>query len=150
MLQIGAGTLTADMLYQISYSLSLLVCFTGAYSACEAGLSVTGAVEAFPFTYAALNRKIGGALGAVRGYVISLLVISIVTLHIFSGNYMVYGGSFFVGLFQSQTQQFDQIISGQQPDRYREIYEGKDLFKATDVINNLDSGTTPVPIQPVQ
>lgn len=150
MVSIGAGPLTADMLYQIAYSLSLLVCFTGAYSACEAGLSVTGAVEAFPFTYAALNRKIGGTLGAIRGYIISLLFISIVTLHVFSNNYSVYGGSFFVGLFQAQTQKFDQIISGQQPERYKEIYEGKDLFKASDVMKQLDSGTTGTEAQPAQ
>jgi uncharacterized membrane protein required for colicin V production len=137
MLAIGAGPMTADLLMQTFYSISLLICFVGIFSICEAALTRTGVVEMYSFPYVAIDRKLGGALGCTRGYVISLLVISILTLHLFKANDAMFSNSFFVHLFQNQTIEFDSIISGQQPEQYREILKGKELYKTSDVMKNL-------------
>src|SRR5205085_4360245 len=55
MLAIGAGPLTEDLLDQIFYGLSLLVCFVGTFSICEGALNYTGFVQVFSFPYATLN-----------------------------------------------------------------------------------------------
>lgn len=121
---IGAGALTDNMLSQLMYSISLLICFVGVFSVCEAGLSVTGFTEVFSFPYATLNRKVGGALGFTRGYIISLIVLCVLTLHIYSGNNFV-TGSFFAQMFQAGTQKLDSFISGQQVSNYQELYKNQ-------------------------
>ncbi len=139
MAAIGAGPLTVDLVNQIMYSISLLICFVGAFSVCEAGLTVTGFSESFSFPYAALNRKVGGSLGFIRGYIITLILLSILSLHIYKvgnvgGNFL--SGSFFTNLFSSQTQKLDQLISGQQPENYQQLYQNipyneKNLYQNT-------------------
>lgn len=138
---IGAGPLTSDLLIQIFYSLSILVCFVGPFSVCEAALTKAGMVEMYPFPYATLNRKIGAGLGATRGYVITLIFLVIFTLHIFrnAGDTM-FSNSFFVNLFKSNIVKLDSIITGQKPESYKDIFEGKDLYKAANVLENM-SGT---------
>src|SRR5579862_3207090 len=42
---IGAGPLTEDLLRQTFYSISILVCFVGTFSLCEAGLARTNLTE---------------------------------------------------------------------------------------------------------
>ncbi len=128
MAAIGAGPLTTYLLNQIMYSISLLICFVGVFCLCEAGLSVTGFVEFFSFPYAALNRKVGGALGFTRGYIICLIFLSILILHIYrasniGGNFI--GGSFFVNLFQSQIIKIDELISSQRPENYQQLYQNQ-------------------------
>src|SRR5690606_5523350 len=54
---IDAGPLTVDLLNQLGYTISMLVCFVGTFSACEAGLSMTGFLEAYGFATAVINRK---------------------------------------------------------------------------------------------
>jgi len=135
---IGAGPVTADLLQQIFYSISMLICFVGVYSVCEGALSMAGAVEMYSFPYATLNRKVGGALGCTRGYVISLLFIVILTLHIFrdSGN-SFFNNSVFLNLFQSSAVKLDSIITGQQPEQYKEIFKGKNLFNEEKVLEHM-------------
>lgn len=135
---IGAGALTQDLIMQIFYSLSILICFVGPFSLCEAGLTKAGVVEMYPFPYATLNRKVGAGLGAARGYVITLIFLTIFTLHIFRGvNSSIFANSFFVNLFRSSIVNLDSIITGQQPESYKDIFQGKDLYKAGDVMQNL-------------
>ncbi len=141
---IGAGPLTADLLYQTFYSISLLICFMFPFSLCEGALSRMGVVEMYTFPYLVWDRKIGGALGCVRGYVFSLMLIAIMTFHIFAGGTPEFlQGSFFVNLFRDAAVRFDQLISAQTPDRYQEIYKGKDLFKANEVIEKMGTDLLP-------
>ena len=142
---IGAGPLTVTLLNQIFYSISLLICFMLPYSLCEGALSYRGMMEMYTFPFMLWNRKVGGALGCVRGYVISLIVMSILTLHIFTGDYTTsfFSNSFFLNLFHDSTVRFDQLIGEQKPESYREIYQGKDLYKAHEVLENM--GTEQLP-----
>lgn len=138
MLAIGAGPLTESLLRETFYSLSMLVCFVGIFSICEGALSMAGVVEMYPFPYAAWNRKVGAGLGCTRGYVISLLILSILTLHIFRGSSnSMFTNSFFCRLFQGSIINFDSIVTGQQPEQYKEIFKGKDLFKAQEVLEQM-------------
>ena len=136
---IGAGPLTANLLFQIFYAISLLICFVGVFSICEGALSMAGVEAVFSFPYAAINRKLGATLGCTRGYVISIIFISICTLHVFAANNQWFAGSFFVNLLGGSAQQLDQIISGQKPEDYTKIYQGKDIYKSTDVIKNMSN-----------
>src|SRR3989344_4503092 len=116
MISIGAGPLTIDTVMEIMYSISLLICFVGVFSTCEAGLNFAGVAAMYTFPYVFLDRKLGGALGFTRGYIISLLFLSILVLHIYKGSSNSFiSGSFFVRSFQSQIQKFDGLISSQQP-----------------------------------
>lgn len=132
MAAIGADPLTADFLAQLAYALSVLICFVGAFSVSEAVL-VSSFSEMFTFPYALWNRKVGAALGATRGYVISVIFIMIIGLHIFvHDNRRTYDefarGSYFIGLFEGAAMRLDQIILGQEVTRYQEIYRDKNLF----------------------
>lgn len=153
MVAANAGPLTVSLLQQINYSISMIICFTGAFSVCEAGLSYTGFSESYSFPYATLSRKVGGSLGVVRGYVISLLIIAVFNFHIFkSGTSAAIGesfmtNSFFVNLFKGAAAKLDGIISGQNPENYREIYKAKDLYKMEDITKQLQDQSV-VPQQP--
>jgi uncharacterized membrane protein required for colicin V production len=139
MVSIGAQPLTASMLSELAYTISLLICFVGTFGVCEATLAFTGFVEVFPFSYAALNRKIGAGLGAMRGYVLNLILILILTLHITVP--ALTKGSFFVNLFQSSVIQLDSLISGQEVERYREIFKEKNLYNVKDILAPVTSPT---------
>lgn len=148
MIAIGAGPLTEDLLDQIFYGLSLLVLFVGTFSITEGCLNYTGFVQVFSFPYAALNTKLGAALGCTRGYVISLIFISIFTLHIFKGNSNFITGSFFSQLFATGAIRLDSIISGQNPEDYQKIFEGKELYDSGKIMQQLgapDGGILPSP-----
>jgi len=150
---VGVGPLTADLLKQLFYSISMLICFVGTFSICEGGLGRTNLVETLSFTSAAVSRKIGAALGCTRGYIISLIILVILTLHIFRpGNNIGDGmtaNSFFVGLFQSQTKQLDNLITRQNPDYYNTILD-KNTFGPDKVLQILHPKETQVPADQMQ
>ncbi len=150
MAAIGAGPLTEDLLKELFYSISMLLCFTATFSICEAGLNRTNLMETLGFASAALSRKIGGVLGCTRGYVISILFLAILSLHIFKpgnnvGDGMI-GGSFFAKLFQSQTLELDRMITGQNPEYYNQILN-KNTFGPEKIIKILQPQETQVPTQ---
>jgi|GEM_PF-1546419 len=145
MTAIGSGPLTTGLLNQVMYSISLLICFVGVFSLCEAALTVTGFTEFFSFPYAALNRKVGGTLGFTRGYIISLIFISIM-LHIYKAGDIpgqdFISGSFFARLFKPQAQRLDNLISSQQPEKYYQLYQDQP-YSAEDVYRELRKPETP-------
>jgi uncharacterized membrane protein required for colicin V production len=155
---IEAGPMTANLLMQLMYSISLLICFVGAFSICEAGLAKSGFTESYGLATAVINRKVGGALGFMRGYIIALVFISILVLHIYQANNNIGSrfvtGSYFVGIFKGQAQVLDGLISSQQTDQYHKLYENqpykvedlyKDLHKQADIVAPAE---TPAPAAP--
>lgn len=134
----GMPPLTEDMVLHFGYCVSMLLCFTSIFSVCEAALAYTGIVEAYPFPYAALNRKIGGSLGAVRGFVISLVLIMILE-HMFLGQMPP---SYFVHLFEPAAQRFDQLIIQQAPEKYKEVLEYKNLYNYESILKELQNPTS--------
>ena len=142
---IGAGSLTSTLLYQLFYSISLLICFSFPYSICEGALAKVGIVEMYTFPFVWWDRKIGGALGCVRGYVLTLITLSILSLHLFAGarNPTIVTDSFFVHLFQGATQTFDSLISAQKPAQYEEIYKMRNLYKANEVLQKMGTELMP-------
>lgn len=134
MTAIGAGPLTVGLLHQIFYSIALLICFVGAYSICEAGMAKTGFVTSFTFPFAAWNSKVGGMLGFVRGYVINLILLLILMLHIFGPGTPaiitenMITTSYFAKLYRNAAIKLDSIITGQNPDKYREIFQDRNLY----------------------
>lgn len=140
MYEVGAGPLTEDMLRELSYSLSIIICFVGAFSACEAMLSFVGFAEVFGFPYATLTRKVGAGLGATRGYVFTLLLIIVLT-HLFKNNPIT--GSYFMNLFQNTANKFDNLIGRQEVERYHEIYKDKNLYNEQEIFKTLKQETSP-------
>lgn len=135
---IEAGPMTANLLMQLMYSISLLICFVGAFSICEAGLAKAGFTESYGLATAVINRKVGGALGFLRGYIITLVFLSILLLHIYPANNNIgsrfISGSYFVSIFSGQARVLDGMISSQQADQYNKLYETQpykveDLYK---------------------
>lgn len=164
MIAINAGPMTSNLLGQLFYCISMLICFVGAFSICEAVLVMTNVTMALSFPYAALDKKLGAVLGFLRGYVISLLLIVILVFHIFAnasigraGNSFV-SGSYFVSIFQGAAAQLDGLITAQQPERYREIYKTTNPYKhAGELIKQLEYNVpeqnpnpTPQPVNPNQ
>jgi len=142
MIAIGAGPITASLLKEIFYSISMLICFVGSFSICEAMLSYTGFVETFSFPYATLNRKVGAALGFGRGYIFNLLFIAILALHLLKnndviGNNNIVNGSFFVNLLGPSARKLDSLITGQKPESYREILQEKPAYNVEDLYKTI-------------
>lgn len=151
MIAIDAGPMTIDLLNQLMYSISLLVCFVGAFSVCEAGLAKAGFVEAYSLPTALVNRKVGGALGFVRGYIVTLIFLSILVLHVYAANNNIgkdfIAGSYFVDLFKGQMITLDGMISSRNAEQYQELYKNQpykveDLYK---VLNKPEDITGGVP-----
>lgn len=138
---IGAGPLTTSLLSEISYSISLLICFLGAFSVCEAMLSFTGFMEVFSFPYAALNRKLGGVLGFARGYIFNIVLVAILALHLLKNgdviNNSVITHSFFVNLLLPSAKKLDSLISAEAPERYRELLNEKPAYNVEDLYKNI-------------
>ena len=138
MFSLGLNPLGEASLQEMFYSLSLLICFVGTFSVCEGVLGIFGIVEMYPFPYAMLNRKLGAALGGVRGYVISLLLISICVLHLFkNSDSPIFMNSFFVKTFYNSAVKLDSIISGQRPEEYKEIFKDKNLYNPVEKVHEL-------------
>lgn len=137
MIAIGANPLTLNFLQELSYSISLLICFVGVFSIGEAVLSISGFVEVFSFPYSAWNRKVGAALGCTRGYIINVIIICILSLHMFNNTNQSAGsmlsGSYFVNLFQAPANKLNELIGKQEVERYQELYEHKNLFNEKDI-----------------
>lgn len=127
---IGADPLTTGMLYQVAYCLSILICFVGIFATGEAVLNFTGFVEMFTFPYAFLNRKLGAALGATRGYILSVIFILILQ-HLFISHPL--SNSYFINLFQGTANKLDSLIASQQPEQYKTIYEDKNLYNEKNI-----------------
>lgn len=134
MTSIGAGTLTVNMLNEMTYCLSLLICFVGIFCITEAVISFTGAVDVFTFPYATLNRKIGAGLGFVRGYIFTVVLIAVLQ-HLFVNSPI--RGSYFYNLFQGTAQKLDLFISQQTPERYKELYQDKNLYNEQELFKQL-------------
>lgn len=118
--------MTVDLANQITYSISLLICFVGVFSICDGALSIAGFSETFSFPWAVLNRKVGGALGLTRGYVITLIFLTIFAFHLYKagnigGDFL--SGSFFANLFANQARELDELISSQRPENYQKVYQ---------------------------
>jgi uncharacterized membrane protein required for colicin V production len=148
---IGAGPLTKSSLHQIAYAISLLICFVGSYSVCEAMLNFSGFLEVFSFPYATLNRKLGGTLGFARGYIFNLVLISILALHLLENSDVVSNNiiktSFFAKLLGPASIRLDSLISGQQPERYREILQEKPAYQIEDLYKHIKNVPDQVPPQ---
>jgi hypothetical protein len=129
--------LTQEMLFSLGYCISLLICFAGTIGAFGIVLSVTSVVDAFSFPYQMLNRKIGLALGALCGFIYTLVFI-IVLQHLFMGNVP---DSYFMNLFQGSAKKLDQLITAKAPERYKEILENPNLYNAGGIIGQLINPT---------
>lgn len=145
MIAIGAGPLTDDMLMEVNYTIALLICFVGIYSICAAALNIAGVSEHFSFPYATLSRKVGAVLGATRGYIITIIFLSILMLHLLKNNIggEIISGSYFAGLFQNAAVKFDEMITSRKPEDYNQLFKDKDLYNATDVIKQLKGTLQP-------
>lgn len=156
MISIGAGPITLPLLEELFFSLSLLVCFVGTYSICEAVMAYPGFVEMMAFPYSTLNRKVGGSLGAVRAYIFTLVILVILSCHLVKVDNPLLGdniisGSYFAKLFQSSANVMNNLIATQNPDDYKEIYKNKDLYNDQNVVKAVGSDTTfPPPAQQEQ
>ena len=144
MLQTNAGQLSVNLLHEIFYSISLLICFVGTFSVGEAALSYSGFRETISFPYAALNRKVGAALGCLRGYCLALILILILAFHVYKNDWSnkFISGSYFVHLFQNAAYKLDNLVSQQQPENYQEIYKDKNLFNENNVYQVLKRETS--------
>ncbi len=147
MIAIGAGPITMNLLRELAYSVCLLICFVGTYSLCEAVFSYPGFVEMMSFPYATLNRKIGGALGATRAYIFTLILLVILTQHLFRNNNNeifrnnnLVTGSFFARLFEPSAKKLDRIIDDQRPEDYKKVYQDKNLYNDQNVIQDTHTG----------
>lgn len=127
---IGAGPLTVGLLKQVFYCISLLLCFAGGFSLCEAVMSYSGFVSTLSFPYAMLDRKLGAALGCVRGYVFTLIFLVVFQLHLFANAGLP--NSYFTNLFSGAAKKLDTLIIEQQPEKYKEIYEQSKLYTPAD------------------
>lgn len=143
MVAIGAGPLTPDLLKQTFYCISMLICFVGTFSVCEAALSRPGFVEVFSFPYATLNRKVGAALGCTRGYIFVLFFLLIASLlfRVTPMGQSLFSGSYFARLFKSTIKQLDELIIGQQPEKYKEIFKDRNLINEGQILKQLNTGT---------
>jgi hypothetical protein len=122
---IGAGSLTLQLLHQIMYSISLLVCFVGIFCVLEATLTSSNVSQSMPLHEVLINRKVSSAIGLTRGYIINLIFLSIFTLHISGADNKFVRDSFFAKLFHTQTVKLDRIIRNQKPEDYKEIYKNQ-------------------------
>jgi|HubBroStandDraft_4_1064222.scaffolds.fasta_scaffold501578_2 hypothetical protein len=121
---INAGPLTLRMVQELMYAISLLICFVSVFSVTEACITFSGYAESVTMMQAVAYRKIGAAIGFTRGYIISLIFLSILTLHIFHNEQNRFvSGSFFVKLFDTQIKKFDDMIASQEPENYQELYK---------------------------
>ncbi len=125
--------LTEPILLQMGYCISLLICFVGTFSLCEGVLAYSSLIDAFGLPATLANRKLGGALGSVRGFVLVLIFI-IVLEHLFSGNVPA---SKFINLLESSAQKMDTLINSQAPERYLEILQDKNLYNQNNVLKDL-------------
>ncbi len=138
MTAIGLPPLNENTIYQLFYCVAFLICFVGVFSICEAVLAASGILEVYSFPYAWLNRKLGAVLGGIRGYVLTLILISLTVLHLFkdSDNSM-FTKSMFVKLFYTSAERLDSIVSGQKPEQYQNIFKDKYLFNPLNALQEL-------------
>jgi len=140
MTAIEMPSLTEPMVFQLDYSLSLLLCFAGTFSVCEGVLAYSSMMEAFGLTTTVINRKMGAVFGATRGFVI-VLVFIILLEHLYAGNGSAFSGnvpaSGFINLLGSSAKKLDGIIIAEAPERYQEILPDKKLYDQSRVLKDL-------------
>jgi hypothetical protein len=130
---INMPPLTDAVLFSFNFCLSLLICFVGTFSVCEATLSYSSAMEAFGMSTTIINRKSGAAFGATRGFVLVLIFI-VILQRLFVGEPPA---SRFIDLLgPSATKMKDIIVSGA-PQRYIEILQDKNLYNQDQILNDL-------------
>lgn len=137
---IGLDPLSRETLRELSFTLSVLLWFTGAFCISEA-MMVSGFVETFSFPYAVWNRKVGAGIGCTRGYIICVILIMVCNGHLLRNSQHVgtlFSGSYFVRLFTPAAQKLDSLIQGQQVERYYEIYQDRNLFTPADLQKTLE------------
>ena len=132
---IGMDPLTASTLEHVAYCISLLICFVGAFSICEAVIAFTGFVEVFSFPFAYLNRKLGAGFGVVRGYVFTLIFI-VILQHLFTTSPIT--GSYFYNLFQNSARTLDSFITAQTPESFKDVFKDKTLYNQSDIYKQLN------------
>lgn len=138
LISIGAGPLTVGLLLEAMYCVSLLICFVSIFCICEAALKAQMFMEFFSFPYAAMSRKVGGTLGFTRGYILCLILLSVM-VHLYSAGgpgKSFLSGSFFARLFSSQVRSFDGVISSQNPEYYTKLFENQP-YSVTDVYQQI-------------
>jgi uncharacterized membrane protein required for colicin V production len=134
MASIGADPLTVYSLRQITFSLAVLICFVGTFSAGEAVLAFTGIVEVYPFPIAFLNRKLGAALGFIRGYVIAIVFLLIVQ-HLYIARPIT--DSYFLNLFHNTVVKLNHYITEQNTAGYKAIMQDSNLYNENDMLNKV-------------
>jgi len=127
---IGAPPVTESLLARISYAMSLLICFAGVFCVTEAALTFSGFVEMFTFPWAVWSRKVGAALGCTRGYVLTLIFLTVLVQVLGSESI---SGSWFGNLFQNSVNKMNLLIAGQQVEQYQQIYEDRNLYNTGDI-----------------
>ncbi|HSW92830.1 MAG TPA: CvpA family protein [Gammaproteobacteria bacterium] len=125
--------LTMNNLLAMDYCVSMLVCFVGAFCACEATLAFSSMMEAFGLTATIMNRKLGAALGATRGFVFALVFIVIVQ-RLFASDVPA---SNFINLLGGSAARMNSIILEKAPEKYIEILKDKDLYNQNEILKEL-------------
>ena len=127
--------LTREILYQITYSISILICFVGVFGAGEMVLNYTGVCALFPFPIAFLNRKIGVVLGSIRGYVFGIIFV-LVLEHAFA---YTQGSWFINNILQTPASRLDILIQRQNLKDYQDVFKNKDLYNSNSVFRQIEN-----------
>ncbi len=142
MAAIGGDPLTTVTIQNWNYVLSVLITFVGAFCAGEAVLAFSGIHEVYTFPYAAINRKLGGALGFLRGYVLSVILV-VVLQHLYLAHPIK--DSYFMNLFSNTAAKLDSYINNQDVNKFRDILKDKDLYKQSDLYNTVSPNLPAAP-----
>jgi len=129
---VGMPPLTYDSLVNCGYALSLLICFVGAFGVCEAVLAYSNVMEAFSLPVTLINRKVGVALGALRGFIFTVIFL-VVLKHLFMGDNQYLGT--FATMFQGPVDKLDYLIQIRAPERYGEILKDSNLYNTQKVLD---------------
>ena len=147
---VGVEAITLELMREVTFGISLLLCFAGAFCICEAALTTRGFTEMMTFPYATLNKKVGAALGCTRGFIINVVMVNILVLHIFSGNgnaalrNSIVGNSYFVKLLLPSAIKLDGFISNQTPESYKEMFDDKAIYNEESVLKTLNYDSNPL------
>jgi len=129
---INMPPLTEAMVLQMNYCLAMMILFVLTYSLCDAALAFGSPTEAFGLSVTIVNRKLGIALGAVRGFVISLLFV-IIFIHLYEGNVT----SVVVNSLRGPAEKLDNLIRARTPEQYQQILQDEKLYHPENVLSVL-------------
>ena len=134
---IGLGPLTQEGIFSFGYGVSLLICFMGIFSIGEATLAYTNAMNLFTFPYMAVDRKVGAAMGAVRGFVFATIFV----LFCLTFNNPFSANSYFISVLTPSASRLNTLIIQQTPERYQEVLKDKNIFNAKAILEQLKNPT---------